>query len=90
MLKKAYENLRLTKEKCESIYLLLRYFNASCTHICGDIGNSFMLMDDNARSYHVTCAENLESERIRRMKWVAFSSDLNSAKHVWDAIRRHT
>ncbi|GFW03659.1 transposable element Tcb2 transposase [Trichonephila clavipes] len=45
--------------------------------------------DDNARPNRTLAVEELlESEDITRMDWPAYSPDLKTIKHVWDALRR--
>ncbi|GFV58463.1 transposable element Tc1 transposase [Trichonephila clavipes] len=55
----------------------------------GDIGDSFVFRDDNARPHRARLVENmLEAETIHCMEWPACSSDLNPIEHVWDMLRR--
>ncbi|GFX85907.1 transposable element Tcb2 transposase [Trichonephila clavipes] len=49
----------------------------------------FCLMDDNARPHRADSVDVcLEIERIARMAWPAYSSDLNPIETFWDALGR--
>ncbi|GFW97592.1 transposable element Tcb1 transposase [Trichonephila clavipes] len=53
------------------------------------VGPTFVLMDDNARSHRADIVDDyLESERIARMAWPAYSPDLNPIENLWAALGR--
>ncbi|GFT54976.1 hypothetical protein TNCV_2324971 [Trichonephila clavipes] len=53
------------------------------------IGDSFLLMQDNA-SNHTACLEEnfLKAETIKHMKCPAYYLDLNLIHHAWDSFER--
>ncbi|GFU53302.1 transposable element Tc3 transposase [Trichonephila clavipes] len=55
----------------------------------GAMRTEFVFMDDNTRPHRANfVSECLQSERITRMGWPAFSPDLNPVEHVWDMLGR--
>ena len=56
----------------------------------GAIGDSFLFIDDNARSHWAGLVDDiLEVEGIERMQWSACSPDINPIEHVRDALGMH-
>jgi hypothetical protein len=54
----------------------------------GEIGNVFILMDDNARPHTVNVVlKYLERQGIIRLDWPARSQDLNLIEHLWNEIQ---
>ncbi|GFS67200.1 transposable element Tcb2 transposase [Trichonephila clavipes] len=54
-----------------------------------DIGDDFILMDDNCRLHRANQVEDfLFEEGIVQMEWPACSPDMNAIEHVWDALER--
>lgn len=52
-------------------------------------GDSFVLVDDNARPHRARIVTDyLEEAEIQRMEWPAFSPDMNPIEHVWDMLHR--
>ena len=55
----------------------------------GAIGDTFMLMQDNARAHTARVAMSLlDDECITVMNWAARSTDLNPIEHGWDMLSR--
>ena len=50
----------------------------------GDIGDAFILIQDNARAQSF-----LDVEGISVMNWLAMSPDINPIEHIWDILSRH-
>lgn len=54
-----------------------------------NIGNAFILVDDNARPHRARLINNfLEDNDIRRLNWPARSPDMNPIEHVWARLGR--
>ncbi|GFY36342.1 transposable element Tcb2 transposase [Trichonephila clavipes] len=54
-----------------------------------EIGDDFILMDDNCRPHRANLVEDfLFEEGIVQMEWPACSPDMNPTEHVWDALGR--
>ena len=55
----------------------------------GEIGDVFLLQDDNARPHEASIIDDyLQQDTIMRIEWPARSPDLNPIEHVWDALER--
>ncbi|GFX65321.1 transposable element Tcb1 transposase [Trichonephila clavipes] len=55
----------------------------------GAMSAEFLFMDDNAARPHcANIVDDLQSEDITRMDWLAYSPDLNPTEHVWDMLGR--
>ncbi|GBN76007.1 Transposable element Tc1 transposase [Araneus ventricosus] len=55
----------------------------------GEIGDGFLLQDDNARPHRARIVDDyLQQETIQRLEWPARSPDLNPIEYVWDALGR--
>ncbi|GFT39476.1 transposable element Tcb1 transposase [Trichonephila clavipes] len=70
-----------------------RYRDEILRHIvvpyAAEIGDDFILMDDNSRPHRANLVEDsLFEEGIVRMEWPACSPDMNPVEHVWDALGR--
>ncbi|GFW70814.1 transposable element Tcb2 transposase [Trichonephila clavipes] len=54
-----------------------------------EIGDDFILMDDNCRPHHGNLVEDfLFEEGIVRMEWPEYFPNMNPTDHVWDALGR--
>nr|CAH7759907.1 unnamed protein product [Callosobruchus chinensis] len=54
-----------------------------------EIGDQFILMDDNARPHRTRAVQQaLENGNIARLEWPAMSLDMNAIEHVWDYVSR--
>ncbi|GFU60207.1 transposable element Tcb1 transposase [Trichonephila clavipes] len=54
-----------------------------------EIGDDFILMDDNCRPHRANLVEDFLFEQgIVRMEWPVCSPDMNPIEHVWDALGR--
>ncbi|GFU59972.1 transposable element Tcb1 transposase [Trichonephila clavipes] len=55
----------------------------------GAMGAEFLFMDENARRHRANIVDEcLQSEKITRMDWPAYSPDLNPIEHVGDMLGR--
>ena len=53
------------------------------------VGETFILLDDNARAHRAGVVDNmLEEQGIQRMNFPARLPDLNPTEHAWDALGR--
>lgn len=54
-----------------------------------EIGENFILVDDNARPHRAKGVNRyLQEQGITRMNWPACSPDMNPIEHVWDKLQR--
>ena len=62
-----------------------RHPRTICRAICPYIGDSFVLMHDNARPHKAQCVNDyLRMVQITALEWPAYSPDLNPIEHLRD------
>nr|CAH7720241.1 unnamed protein product [Callosobruchus chinensis] len=70
-------------------YYLQNVINAIVQPLRDEIGDQFILMDDNARPHCTRVVQQaLENENIARLEWPPMSPDMNPIEHVWDYVSR--
>nr|CAH7729294.1 unnamed protein product [Callosobruchus chinensis] len=70
-------------------YYLRNIINAIVQPLRNEIGDQFILMDDNARPHRTKVVQQaLENGNIARLEWPAMSPDMNPIERVWDYVSR--
>nr|CAH7729519.1 unnamed protein product [Callosobruchus chinensis] len=70
-------------------FLQNNIINAIVQPLRNEIGEQFILMDDNARPHRTRAVQQaLENENIARLEWPAVSPDMNTIEHVCDYVSR--
>nr|CAH7745215.1 unnamed protein product [Callosobruchus chinensis] len=70
-------------------HYLQNIINAIVQPLRNEIGDQFILMDDNARPHRTRAVQQaLENGNIARLEWTAMSPDMNPIEHVWDYVSR--
>nr|CAH7720054.1 unnamed protein product [Callosobruchus chinensis] len=70
-------------------YYLQNIINAIVQSLRNEIGDQFILVDDNARPHRTTAVQQaLENGNIARLEWPAMSPDMNPIERLWNYVSR--